>query len=213
MFIRWHGHACFELRSEGKVLVIDPHDGRSIGIAPPNARADYVLVTHDHFDHNSVRSVSKDGTRVVRDAEKGEILGPFKVRSIQVAHDPEGGIRRGTVNAYLIEAEGIKAIHLGDIGEVREIPEAKGVDLMMIPVGGYYTLGAEEAKEMVKMHSPKVVIPMHYKVHGLTLPIHGVEEFLKKFEPEQVIEQGSYVEVQKEDLEGIEETEVWVFSL
>ncbi len=213
MFIRWHGHACFELRSEGKVLVIDPHDGRSIGINPPNARADYVLVTHDHFDHNAVRTVAKKGAKIIREAEEGEELGPFKVKSFKVAHDPEGGSRRGMVNAYLIEAEGLKVVHLGDIGEVKEISEIVGVDVMMIPVGGYYTLGAEEAYEMVKKHTPKVAIPMHYRVHGLTLPIHDVKGFLEKFPKEMVVEQGSYVEVKKEDLEGIEETEVWVFSL
>jgi len=93
MIIRWHGHACFEI-SNGRTIVTDPHDGKSIGIKPPQVKADLVLVSHGHFDHNSVKTVSKGSTKIISTVGKFEELG-IKVKGVKAFHDNAGGERRG----------------------------------------------------------------------------------------------------------------------
>ncbi|MCD6503009.1 MAG: MBL fold metallo-hydrolase [Euryarchaeota archaeon] len=217
MEIIWHGHACFEIRTSGKTIVIDPHDGVSLGIYPPRTKADIVLVTHDHFDHNAVRAVSMEGTVVYREAKNWtEISEGIKIKTITVPHDKSGGSSRGLVNAFMISSEGIEIAHLGDIGDIpNNIGEFEGVDILMIPVGGYYTIEPEEAKELVDKVRPRVVIPMHYKVMGLALNIKPVEEFLRHYEQSRIVRVGRSVEVSRKILDEIDPStyEIWVFSL
>lgn len=100
--IRWWGHACFEI-SNGKVIVIDPHDGISIGIPPPKTKADVILVTHEHFDHNQTRIVEKEGSVVVR-GEK--TVNGLSVRALTAYHDKDGGARRGKPPFSYLNMEG-----------------------------------------------------------------------------------------------------------
>lgn len=215
MRIAWHGHACFEINTMGKIIVIDPHDGTSLGIYPPKTYADIVLVTHDHFDHNAVRVVSHDNTKVYREAQDWtDVSEGIRIKSVEVPHDKSGGTRRGMVNAFLIEAENIKIGHLGDIGDIPEaINEFREVDILMIPVGGYYTIEPEEAKKIVDITTPKVVIPMHYKIMGLALNIRPVDDFLKYYPEEKIIRVGKSIEFDKNTINGIRDFEIWVFSI
>ncbi len=217
MEIIWHGHACFEIRTSGSTVVIDPHDGSSLGIYPPRTKADIVLVTHDHFDHNAVRVVSMEGTKVYREAKEWtEVAGGIKIRTVTVPHDKSGGASRGLVNAFMISSEDILIAHLGDIGDIpRNIKEFEGVDILMIPVGGYYTVEPNEAKEIADRIMPRVVIPMHYKVMGLALNIKPVDHFLEQYEQNRVVRVGRGVEVSRKLLDDIDPKsyEVWVFSL
>lgn len=207
--IRWHGHACFEISNE-KVIVIDPHDGVSIGIPPPKTKADIILITHDHFDHNQSRIVEKEGSIIVK--EDKEIEG-IKIRVFKAYHDREMGSKRGEVRIFKIEYNGIRFCHLGDLGHVLDdetIEKLGEIDLLFIPVGGVFTIDANEAIELCRKMNVKVIIPMHYKIEGLSLPINSIDSFLEKAEYE-IRHVANEIEIDIEDLP--KEKEIWVFSL
>ncbi len=211
MIIRWHGHSCFEIDT-GARIVIDPHDGRSIGLRPPRASADLVLITHDHFDHNAVRVVN-GSFKVIKEPGEYAFSG-IKIKGIKAYHDTENGRRRGEITMFKVISEGISLLHVGDLGHVLlpdQISEIGHVDVLMTPVGGTYTVGPKEAYENVKLLKPSVIIPMHYKVPGLSLNLGPVDDFLKFFPESSVIYVGSSVEFTREDL--MESPQVWVFSL
>lgn len=182
MLVSWHGHACVSIQINGYTVVIDPHDGTSIGLKRPNIKADVVIVTHDHFDHNAVNIVSKNGSRVLK-MHTGEItIDSIKVVGLKTYHDKFRGKRRGENTAYILEVRGMKLAHLGDIGDIPEEPvieRLKGVNLLIVPVGGTFTIEPGEAWSLVEKIKPVNVMPMHYWVPGLTLPLKPVDEFLK----------------------------------
>ena len=201
----WHGHSCFELRdSEGNSIVIDPHDGGSIGLKPPKASADAVLITHEHFDHNAFNVVSKKDT-LVYSMKEGEfkVLG-HNVRGFRFFHDKSKGRRRGYVIAYLIDIEGVHFLHLGDIGHIPSNTDILGdIDVMMVPVGGTFTIDAREAKELMDLIRPKATIPMHYWIRGVNLPLAPLDTFLKLVKGYELIRlPGSKWEISKEEILG-----------
>ncbi|MCS7139226.1 MAG: MBL fold metallo-hydrolase [Candidatus Nezhaarchaeota archaeon] len=176
----WHGHACFEIK-DSLVIVTDPHDGHSIGLKPPSAKADLVLISHRHFDHaDGLKYVKRDGATVIDKPGTYEVKG-VKIIGIATYHDESRGAKRGSNTAYTFELNGIRFTHLGDLGHVISRDQAnvlKPVDILMIPVGGVFTIDAKQADEVVRLLSPKLVIPMHYKIPGLNLPIAGIDEFI-----------------------------------
>ncbi len=210
--VRWHGHSCFEV-SNGTIIVTDPHDGSSIGIKPPNVRADIVLVSHDHYDHNKVKAVEKEGTIVIREGNKN--IDGIEIESFEEYHDPDGGAKRGKINIFKFTVDGITFCHLGDLGRVIDDATAEkigNVDILFTPVGGVFTIDADGAIEVCLKINPKVVIPMHYKVGGLSLPIERVDSFLDKARDYcEIRHVANEIEIEKEDLP--DEKEVWVFTL
>lgn len=216
---RWHGHACFEIvDSKGLTIVIDPHDGRSIGLNPPRASADVVLITHEHFDHNAYHLVLKAGGEVYSMKEGDfKIAREYPVKGIKLFHDKNRGRLRGTVVIYKLEVEGVKILHVGDLGHTlppNVVSAVKPVDVLMVPVGGTFTIDAKEALEVSKSLMPKVIIPMHYWVKGINLPLAPLESFLKIVDYE-VIKLGSNEWViSRDELEALgPEPKVVVFSL
>ncbi len=182
--IVFHGHACFEvIDSEGRSIIIDPHDGGSIGLPKPEARADAVLVTHNHFDHNAVSVVLKPGgEKHVMRKGKFVVLGKHRARGIEAYHDPYGGRMRGKVVMYVVEVDGVRILHVGDLGHIlseEEVRTIGDVDVVMVPVGGTFTIGPKEAAEVLRALKPKAFIPMHYWVTGVNLPLKPLDEFLK----------------------------------
>ena len=178
MRIIWHGHACFSIEND-LTIVFDPHDGESIGIKKPDVRGDIVLVSHHHFDHDVVDAVRKDDSVVVDSPEEIEVKG-VKIKGIESFHDPARGSLRGKNTIYVVEHE-LTFCHLGDLGHVPSpdtINRIGEVDILFVPVGGTYTIDSREAEKVVELINPKVTVPMHYKIPGLTLSINGVEEFL-----------------------------------
>lgn len=180
MKIQYWGHSSFLLHfEEGTRIVTDPFG--DVGIPMPKVSADAVTVSHSHYDHCNVRGVRAP---LVLDSE-----GVFDVRGVHITsipcdHDGAGGAERGKTLAFRFEAEGLTVLHLGDVGEpcTAEILSRLGkADVLLIPVGGHYTIGAREAKKYVEGIKPSVCIPMHYKVKGLTVDIAGAEEFLSLF--------------------------------
>ena len=164
--------------------MIDPY--KDIGLKlPRNLAADLVLKTHDHFDHAEVGAVAP-----VAAGQQLVIAGPGEYESHGVMvyglpawHDNSEGKERGAVTMYVLESEGITVAHLGDIGQKelteQQLEQLGKVDILMIPVGGVYTVDAAQAMGLIQQIEPRVVIPMHYAVPGLTVKLDGVEKFLK----------------------------------
>lgn len=212
MWVRWHGHACFELR-DSSTVIMDPHDGKSIGIPVPSLRGDVILVSHDHFDHNCVRMVKGQNISVIREpimtVERG-----VRIQGFETFHDTNSGSKRGNNIVFKLELDGISFCHLGDLGHMLSqeyISQMSPVDVLFVPVGNIFTLDVKTAASLVKAINPKVAVPMHYRIGGLSLSIRPVDDFLKGFSAESIVRVGNEVELKQEDLP--EETEIWVFSL
>jgi L-ascorbate metabolism protein UlaG (beta-lactamase superfamily) len=209
--IRWHGHACWEI-TNSITLVTDPHDGKSIGIPAPNVAGDIILVSHDHYDHNSVKSVEKEGSKVVLDGRK-RTIDDIEIKGVDSFHDEAGGAKRGENIMYQFTIDGIKFCHLGDLGhdiDDETVEKIGEVDVLFIPIGGTFTVDDKQAWDIIKKINPRIVVPMHYKIGGLSLPITGIDGFLAQ-NPYKVIPVGNEIEIDREDLP--DEPEVWTFTL
>jgi len=183
MTITWLGHSCFKIQDKEVTLITDPYDP-SIGLKLPRIAADIVTISHDHSDHNNVAGVhGKVGEPfVISGPGEYEVKDTF-IYGIPFWHDKKEGEERGVSIAYRIEIEGISIAHLGDLGHTLTEEQASkldGVDILLIPVGGKYTIGAHEASEVINEIEPRIVIPMHYKIPGLKLDIDQVDKFLKE---------------------------------
>jgi len=212
LIIRWHGHACFEVR-DNITIVTDPHDGKSLGIKPPTVKGDLILVSHDHFDHNSVRTVKGQNSQVV-DKPGKRVIQDMDLEGIMAFHDEVEGAKRGEDIIFKFKVGDMELVHLGDLGHIPEgetLEKLKGADIMFIPVGGVFTIDDHKAHDLIQLVRPKIAIPMHYRVGGLSLSIQPLKPFSERFDPEMIMHVGNEVELLKEDLP--EETEIWVFSL
>lgn len=210
MKIIWHGHSCFEV-SDKVTVVIDPHDGKSLGIKTPSVRADILLISHDHFDHNCSRIVKGDFV-TMREPGKKEMKG-VKVLGLPAYHDDAEGTKRGKVTLFRFDMGGIRFCHCGDLGQDlsdQQVQALGKVDVLFVPVGGVFTLDGEGAQRLADRLQPKVVVPMHFRIGGLSLSIQTVDGFLAGVPENRVRRVGNEVELEKEDLP--EDTEYWVFS-
>ncbi|NOZ30859.1 MAG: MBL fold metallo-hydrolase [Crenarchaeota archaeon] len=177
--IEWYGHAYFLVKYDDYSIAIDPHDGGSLNLPEFRIKADAVLVTHNHYDHNAVEMV--DAREVVKWRKGSFQLGPFKVEGIQAYHDKSMGKLRGENIIYRLEAGSFSIVHVGDLGHIPGddvLEKLKGVSILMVPVGGTYTIDAEEAWELITKTEPRLVIPMHYWVPYSTLPLDPLDKFL-----------------------------------
>jgi len=194
-------------------IVTDPHDGKSLGIAPPKAKADLVLMSHDHFDHNCVTMVSGSDTSVIKKpvmtVERG-----VRVEGISAFHDTSGGSKRGQITIFKFELDGTTFCHLGDLGH--KLDEAttekiSPVDILFVPTGDVFTVGPDSAKAVIDSVSPRVAIPMHYRMPGMTLSIQPIQNFLRLCDQKRVVKVGNEVEFSEDELPE-SGTEIWVFS-
>jgi len=184
MVITWYGQSCFKIQSGETVLFTDPFC-KEIGLTPPRGQANIVTVSHQHSDHNNYDSLTGDPL-VIKGPGEYEAKG-INIKGVLSFHDNKEGKERGTNTIYIIDVEGIKICHLGDLGQEKltdeQIDEIDGVDILMVPVGGTVTLGGEEAVEVINQIEPRLIIPMHYKISGLTglsTKLDGVDVFLKE---------------------------------
>jgi len=213
MVITWYGQSCFKIQSGETVLVTDPFD-KAIGLTPPRGQVNIVTISHHHYDHDNLEALSAANPFVIDGPGEYEIKG-VNVLGIFCFHDNKEGKERGTNTAYIIEMEGIKICHLGDFGQEKltneQVELIDGVDILMIPVGGTYTINGEEAVDIINQIEPKIVIPMHYKIPGLNIKLDGVEGFLKEMGVSQK-EAVDKLTIKKKDL-PVEETQMVVMKV
>jgi len=194
-------------------VVTDPHNGSSIGIRPPFARGDIILVSHDHHDHNSVRTVKKPSSIVITEPGSRDANG-VPIAGIPAYHDEVEGTKRGAMVIFRWEQDGVRFCHLGDLGHSldNEIMSRIGpVDILFVPVGDVFTVGPEMAAKIVRSMGPPVAVPMHYKTGGLSLPLSTEEPFLRSMEGCPVTRVGNAIDFYPEDFPK-DDTEIWVFS-
>jgi len=180
MKIKWLGHASFLISSDSGVRIItDPYEPNDkLRYGEINKSADIATVSHDHFDHSNVAAV-KGNPQVVKDNAE---IKSIKFKGIATFHDAAGGKDRGSNTIFCFEVDGVKVCHLGDLGHGLTADQAAAidaVDVLLLPVGGFYTIDAAVASRVAEQLKPKVIIPMHFKNNKCDFPISGVDEFLR----------------------------------
>lgn len=171
MDITYLGHSSFKLRGKTATVVTDPYD-RTVGFGFPRIAADVVTISHEHADHNQAVAVGGTARRptpfVIRAPGEYEVSG-VSVFGVPTFHDSNAGEERGKNTVYVIHVDDLSLVHLGDLGHRlsdRHIEEIGGVDILLVPVGGVYTIGPKEAIEVIGQLQPSLVIPMHYRTPG-----------------------------------------------
>ena len=200
MIIRCIAHAKFFLELEsGLRLVTDPYDA-STGYPVSPLRADAVIVSHGHHDHSAVDTVS-GWTAAVREAGLHTLAPDVTVECFRTFHDDARGAKRGENLVSVVDAEGLRVCHLGDLGHLPDgelVRRLGRIDLLLIPVGGHFTIDARQAAEVCRLLKPRTVIPMHYRTeYNASWPIAPVEDFLALMPPAETLD---LLRVTREDL-------------
>ncbi len=180
MKIKWLGHASFMVTSEtGTKIITDPYvTTENLNYGEIKESADIVTVSHEHGDHSNVSGV-RSNPEAVRGTAK---VKGIEFKGIPTYHDNTGGSQRGKNTVFYFAVDGIRVCHLGDLGHPlndKQTAELGSVDILLIPVGGNYTIDAKVASQLCDRLKPKVIIPMHFKNNKCTFPIAGVDEFLQ----------------------------------
>ena len=179
MKLEWIGHACFQMTAmDGTVVITDPYDA-SVGIDMIPLKADLITMSHEHHDHNETSMIV--GEPVIARGPELAAVGSVTSRAIDSYHDEAQGEKRGRNYIRLFDIDGLKVVHMGDQGCMprEDVIEAiADADVMMIPVGGTYTVDAAGAREIIEAAKPKCVVPMHVKTKHCPYPIAPVTQFL-----------------------------------
>lgn len=189
MDIYWLGQSCFKIKGKNTTVIIDPFDPAFTGLKlPKDMKADVVLSTHAHADHNFISAIA-DMPLIITGPGEYEKSG-VSIIGIGTFHDKNQGTERGANTIYQIMIDGVSVVHLGDLGHVLTEGQLGGidpVDILMIPIGNKYTLDAEDAAKVVSQLEPKVVIPMHYQIQDLKIEgLNGIEPFIKEMGAENI---------------------------
>jgi len=184
MYITWLGHSCFKIQeksgNDGATLITDPFS-KELGLKVPHFEADIVTISHDHDDHNNKEALRGEPF-IINTAGEYDIKNIF-IEGVESFHDNNKGDVKGNNIIYRIDIDNISVTHLGDLGHTldsKQLEILAGTDILLIPVGGKFTLDAKKAVEVVSQIEPRIVIPMHYKVSGLKVDLDGVEKFIKE---------------------------------
>jgi L-ascorbate metabolism protein UlaG (beta-lactamase superfamily) len=184
MIITWQGQSCFKIQDkigpDGVTLVTDPFN-KEIGLKVPNFEADIITVSHNHADHNNTAALR--GTPFIIDCAGEYDRKGILIEGIDSFHDEKKGEERGGNIIYRIEVDDISVAHLGDLGTIldnTQLEKLVGTDVLLIPVGGKYTLDAKKAVEVISQIEPRIVIPMHYKTEGLKIDLDSIDKFIKE---------------------------------
>ncbi|QGP92786.1 Beta-lactamase superfamily domain protein [Neomoorella glycerini] len=217
--MRWLGHASFYLETPAGVrLVTDPY-GPQVSPAAPVVTADVVTISHEHFDHNYLDNIkgnpevwgglTPDGDWAIVDHTFKDV----RAYTVPTYHDDAAGAKRGKNAVFVLEVGDLRLAHLGDLGHAlndEQVQRIGWVDVLMIPVGGYFTIDAPQAWQVVAALKPRVVLPMHYLVPGMQgFPIAGVDEFTAGRANVRRLGEGK-IDLRPEILP--QETEVWVLA-
>ncbi|OGK14480.1 hypothetical protein A3A93_04300 [Candidatus Roizmanbacteria bacterium RIFCSPLOWO2_01_FULL_38_12] len=216
MEIKYFGHSSFFIKTKFAKIVTDPFDPQMVGLKFPKIEVDIVTVSHSHSDHN-YRDNIKEGALFLDwpgEYEKNEV----RIRGFSTFHDNKQGAERGENVIYKIEAEGVKVLHCGDLGHSLDEATVEligSVDILLIPTGGVYTIGPDEAVKVVQEIEPSLVIPMHYgrpELNQATFKdLAPVENFLKEMGAKDTQKVDKLV-VKKEELNP-EDMKVVVLSI
>lgn len=179
MKLNWVGHSCFRMTAQdGTVIVTDPYDD-SVGIDMVPLRADLVTMSHEHHDHGCEQMLA--GHPVIARGVEEARVGGVRTRTVQSYHDEVRGAKRGGNALRIFAIDGMKIVHAGDLGCMPDKAVLEAIadaDVLMLPVGGFYTIGAEEARRVAGAARARCVIPMHFKTARCGYPIAGVAPFL-----------------------------------
>jgi len=188
--ISWHGQACFHITtSKGTEIITDPVNMKDYKV-PSGVNADIVTVSHEHFDHNQVKFVKGEPV-VLRGLTKDEKdfneinqeIKDVKIYTVPSYHDDEKGAKRGLNSIFVFEFDGLRVAHLGDLGHVlskEQIEKIGPIDILMIPVGGKYTIFGTDADKVISQLNPsKYIFPMHYKTDVADFLPFSAKSYLK----------------------------------
>lgn len=206
--IKWLGHASFLITSEGGVKVLtDPYSrGGGINYGAIKEAADIVTVSHKHPDHDNVSAVK--GKPVVVDAPGVRSVKGIDFTGISCYHDGAKGAQRGTNIIFCFTVDGVRVCHLGDLGhelDAAQVREVGPVDVLLVPVGGFYTIDCRQATAVAAALKPRVIIPMHVKTPKCDYPIAGAEDFLAGRGNTRRVD-ASEIEIRKDGLPAETET-------
>ncbi len=191
MDLKYFGHSSFFVRSKDAKLVMDPFDPKMVGLKFPKTESDIVSISHHHGDHNHIAEIAS-GTLVI------DMPGEYEKNGMRITgylsyHDKKKGAERGENIIYKVEGDGVSLLHCGDLGMVPDdafIDQLGEIDVLLVPVGGFFTIDANDAVELVKKVEPSIVIPMHFgnpKMNPQLLEkLAPVSDFLKKIGSEGV---------------------------
>lgn len=192
----FYGQACFKVKGKTTSVVFDPYDEEFTGLPKLKVDGDIVCVSHSHQDHNNIEVVKSTS-----DAEEGNfpfvISGPgeyekmgVNIVGISSFHDDKQGAERGKNTIYNAKIDDVNFVHLGDFGQKKltqdQVEQLSSCDVLMIPVGGVYTIEAKDAPDIIAQIEPRIIIPMHYKLPGLKFELAGVKDFLAAMGKESV---------------------------
>ena len=214
MKIKWNGHASFTITAvDGTVIVTDPYEpgafGGGIKYSAVDDKADVALVSHDHADHNFVKSLQ--GSPVV--LKQGGKAKGIDFTGVEAAHDEKSGSERGKNMMFAFSVDGVRVAFVGDLGHLLSKAQLQAlgpVDVLLAPVGGFFTIDAAAAAKLVEQIKPKIVVPMHFKTAKCGFPIAEVDDFAKRMT--NVKRTGlSEVELAKDKLPA-KGPEVWILE-
>lgn len=180
MKLKWYGHSCFGMTfSNGTTLITDPFD-ETVGYPLCTARADAVLSSHDHFDHNHIQSIS-GAPQLINTPGEHEV-GGIRIVGTHSFHDPEQGKLRGENVMFVVEGDGLRIAHLGDLGhmpDAAQLEAIQSVDVMLIPVGGFFTIDTAQAVEIISQAKPRTAIAMHFRNEHCGFTVSDEKEFVR----------------------------------
>ncbi len=210
MKVKWLGHACFLLTSDsGLRVVTDPYvpGAYGLGYSSPSVEADIVTISHDHTDHNNAEAV-RGSPEIVRGSGVREVRG-VQFKGVATDHDTSGGRERGPNTIFTFALDGVTVCHAGDLGHDlndKMVAEIGPIDVLLIPVGGNFTIDAAVANSVAERLRPKICIPMHFQNDRCReFPVAGVEDFVALRQQVRSLG-GSEVEASKDSLPATTET-------
>lgn len=218
MKIKWYGHAAFRITTDNGIrIIIDPYESGAFGGALSYGKitdeADIVLSSHDHDDHNCTKDIKGTFTKIDKAGlyeEKG-----IKIKAISTHHDQSKGKERGDNLVFIIETDDLRVSHMGDLGHIIErgtMDEIGRIDVLLLPVGGFYTIDANEASRVIDEIKPLVIIPMHFKTDKCDFPIAKVDDFIAGKEAVKAAK-SSEIEITKSGLPSKPEIIIMEYAL
>ncbi len=215
MKVKWLGHSAFVVISDkGTKIVFDPFEagsyGGALGYPPINETADLLLMSHTtHPDHSYSKAVGGNPQTITSAGEQS--FKDIKISGVSTFHDATGGSERGENIVFTIDIDDVRLSHLGDLGHIltdEQVEKIGKTNVILIPVGGFYTIDAKQATAIANKLNPNILIPMHYKTDLCGFPIAPVGDFLKGKEPVERL--GQEVAIIRASLPS--KTEIWVLD-